>query len=90
MPTVFFIEVLFGVHDPLTQNMSVCGGNICGYPIVKAVARPLITIQFRWDYNIENLIRQAFVHKKIKKIFLIFFTDILDSSLNMCYNGLRQ
>ena len=73
MPTVFFIEVLFGVHDPLTQNMSVCGGNICGYPIVKAVARPLITIQFRWDYNIENLIRQAFVHKKIKKFFNIFY-----------------
>ena len=73
MPTVFFIEVLFGVHDPLTQNMSVCGGNIYGYPIVKAVVHPLITIQFRWDYNIENLIRQAFVHKKIKNFLNIFY-----------------
>ena len=73
MPTVFFIEVLFGAHDPLTQNMSVCGNNICGYPIVKAVVHPLITIQFRWDYNIENLIRQAFLHKKIKKFFNIFY-----------------
>ena len=64
MPTVFFIEVLFGVHDPLTQNMSVCGGNICGYPIVKAVVHPLIPIEFQGHYNTEFLGCQIFVVKK--------------------------
>ena len=64
MPTVFFIEVLFGVHDPLTQNMSVCGDNICGNPIVKAVVRPLIPIEFQGHYNTKFLGCQFFVVKK--------------------------
>ena len=79
MPTVFFIEVLFGAHDPLTQNMSVCGGNICGYPVVKAVVRPLITIEFQGYYNTEFFGCQLFLIKKIKKFWNIF-TDILDNA----------
>ena len=67
MPTVFFIEVLFGVHGPLTQSMSVCGDNVCGNPVVKAVMRPLITIQFRGHYNIFFFNCQVFPYKKIKK-----------------------
>jgi len=47
--------------------MSVCGGNICGNPVVKAVVRPLITIQFREHYNIGFGSCQAFTQKKIKK-----------------------
>lgn len=72
MPTVFFIEVLFGVHGPLTQSMSVCGDNVCGDPVVKAVVRPLITIQFRGHYNIFFLTVKCFriKNKKIFKYFL--------------------
>ena len=76
MPTVFFIEVLFGAHDPLTQNMSVCGGNSCGYPVVEAVVRPLITIEFQGYYNTEFFGCQLFLIKKFWNIF----TDILDNA----------
>lgn len=88
MPTVFFIEVLFGVHDPLTQNMSVCGDNICGNPIVKAVVRPLITIEFEgiitrsfwvvnflWQKNKKNFEYFLQIYLTVYQIFAIIITD---------------